>query len=327
MDYSESEILSVVEPDKEKEKSEIRFLSACTAAAVIGYVILSYAYSFLVRRLGLQRFLAGTQLKSQLTSFIVTLFVILVPFLISGCFAKKKTGVRLIPLKKPENLLTAILSVPSGVMFCILGSVATSVISAVVSRFGATLTQPDISAPPTRYALVVYIIRLTLSAALIEEICFRGIVMQPLRKHGDLFAVGMSAFVFAIMHGNLVQAPAAVISGFAIGYFTVVTGTIWTGVIIHLLNNLLVAAEQYYLSAGNSDVLTFLTGPLTYALILIGGVCAIAFFAVRKRSGSAAEEKASSLNTSEKLSAFFLNPAMLLMILLMVYSMTGYIQK
>lgn len=65
----------------------------------------------------------------------------------------------------------------------------------------------------------------------------RGVVMQPLRKYGDWFAILTSAFVFALMHGNLVQAPFAFIAGIGLGYAVIASGSLWTGILIHLLNN------------------------------------------------------------------------------------------
>ena len=65
----------------------------------------------------------------------------------------------------------------------------------------------------------------------------RGVVMQPLRKYGDWFAILTSAFVFALMHGNLVQAPFAFIAGIGLGYAVIASGSLWTGILVHLLNN------------------------------------------------------------------------------------------
>ena len=63
--------------------------------------------------------------------------------------------------------------------------------------------------------------------------------MGNLRKYGDKFALLASALVFAVMHGNLVQAPFALIAGFGLGYLSIKTGTIWTGIAIHAANNLI----------------------------------------------------------------------------------------
>ena len=86
----------------------------------------------------------------------------------------------------------------------------------------------------------------------------RGVVMQPLRKFGDRFAIVASAVLFAILHGNMVQIPFAFVAGLALGYFAIVTNSIWTSVVIHSLNNLsAVIISIYYTNHSESDMLFY----------------------------------------------------------------------
>lgn len=64
-------------------------------------------------------------------------------------------------------------------------------------------------------------------------------IFQSMRRFGDSFALILSAILFAMFHGNLVQAPNAFLMGLVIGYFVLYSGSLWVGVIIHMVNNIL----------------------------------------------------------------------------------------
>lgn len=84
------------------------------------------------------------------------------------------------------------------------------------------------------------VIHIVLLSALIEEIVYRGILLKILRPFGDWMAIFWCAVLFALMHRNPVQLPNAFLMGLLLGYFVVQTCSVWTGILIHLSNNLLV---------------------------------------------------------------------------------------
>lgn len=89
-------------------------------------------------------------------------------------------------------------------------------------------------------------------APIYEEIIFRGFILMALLKYTDTKrAVIYSSLLFGIWHfkniffmdtGHLVYqiAYAGLIVGPILAYITIKTKTIWVGVILHSLNNLLV---------------------------------------------------------------------------------------
>lgn len=103
--------------------------------------------------------------------------------------------------------------------------------------------------------LAVYVINMTLIPAVFEEIAFRGMLMQSLRRFGDGFALVCSSVLFALAHQIPVNMPNAFLMGLVIGYFVLFTGSVTTGILIHLVNNLLATLTGlfYYLppQAGN----------------------------------------------------------------------------
>jgi membrane protease YdiL (CAAX protease family) len=85
--------------------------------------------------------------------------------------------------------------------------------------------------------IVALFVGTALVPPLIEEFAMRNVVMQPLRKYGNLFAIIASALVFGIFHGTPTQIPFAILCGLFLGYAVIATESIWTGVIIHSIVN------------------------------------------------------------------------------------------
>lgn len=86
--------------------------------------------------------------------------------------------------------------------------------------------------------IILNIIAISIIPALSEEFAFRGIILSKLRKYGDGFAVFISALLFGLLHGNIVQIPFAFIVGLGLAFVTIKTSSIVPAIITHFLNNL-----------------------------------------------------------------------------------------
>lgn len=84
---------------------------------------------------------------------------------------------------------------------------------------------------------ILYIISIAVIPPLTEEFAFRGIILGKLRKFGDSFAILMSAFLFGLLHGNIVQIPFAFIIGIVFGFITIKTSSLIPAMITHFLVN------------------------------------------------------------------------------------------
>jgi len=73
-----------------------------------------------------------------------------------------------------------------------------------------------------------------------EELLFRGYVLGTLRPFGKRFSIWGSALLFGLFHGNLLQAPYAVLVGLLLGYISVEYSLIWS-ILLHMFNNLVLA--------------------------------------------------------------------------------------
>ena len=73
---------------------------------------------------------------------------------------------------------------------------------------------------------------------LLEEIFFRGILFRALRARLALApAIGVSAVLFAMLHGNWVALAPITLLGCLLAYLYERTGSLWASVLVHILHN------------------------------------------------------------------------------------------
>lgn len=111
-----------------------------------------------------------------------------------------------------------------------------------------------------------------------EEILFRGYVLRSLEPFGKRFAIGASALLFALYHGNLLQAPYALIMGLLMAWVTV-EYSLWWSLGIHLFNNLVLADLLTRLTASWSDAAY---GMLNAVLFGTSAVIGLVILAVKR---------------------------------------------
>lgn len=105
-------------------------------------------------------------------------------------------------------------------------------------------------------------------APLTEEFIFRGALLAPLRKYGDLFAIVVTSILFSLVHGNLGQIPGALIIGLVLGFVTVKSGSIIPAIIIHFINNGFAVLQSYAIAFDTQNVLAALIGFIMIGLMI-----------------------------------------------------------
>lgn len=105
----------------------------------------------------------------------------------------------------------------------------------------------DSSNPQATYAQgasggVFYLVAATVFLGVItpfgEELLFRGVVANTLVKYGPFIGVGGSALIFALFHGINPVFPAALVIGLITAELFRRSGSIWPGVVVHIVCNL-----------------------------------------------------------------------------------------
>ncbi len=307
------------------EKRHIRRLGSIAGCCVLGFVIVGFFISFFLNAETYERYLNEFVYQYAFDA-IYSLVSVCLPFFTAYLILRKKSTSELMPLGAPCNGLYFILIIPAAWLICILGSYATSAISVFFEYgLGVAFVLPGSDLYPETFAqTLIMLLRISVIPALVEEVAMRGVIMQSLRRYGDWFAIFMSASVFALMHGNMVQIPFAFIAGIAIGYAVITTGTLWTGIIIHFLNNTLSVAQSLAFDNLPEEGYMVFSRILVISVGVIGLACGVILY--EKKMFKRLHRGCPALSNAQKTGAFFGNIPMLLAIAYLVYTTMEYIE-
>jgi len=230
---------------KKFEKKNIRRVSNAAGLGVIGFVFIQLVLSVVIILPPLGNFYIENLTFQSAANVFLSVFGMLIPFAIAGIYLEKKTYTDVFKFNKPVSIPLMLSAVPFGFLVCLVGNYLTNLFVGAMDSIGITLTSPEFQTPSDISGRIIYAISVAVVPPLVEEFALRGAVMQPLRKYGRWFAIVASALVFAVLHGNFIQAPFALIAGIGIGYAVSVTDCIWTGVLIHFCNNFYAVVTEF----------------------------------------------------------------------------------
>lgn len=309
---------------RQEEKSNIRRIGKASALGVIGYVIVQNLMSvvLLLTPLGAMYY-QNAAVQSVVTIFL-SVFSMLIPFGICGFYLEKKTKTDVFRFDKPVSIPLMITASLFGLFVCLAGNYVTSVFVTFMGDSGVELTAPELSLPTDFAGRTIYAVSIAFVPALVEEFAIRGAVMQPLRKYGDWFAITASAIVFAVLHGNLIQAPFALIAGIGIGYAVCITESLWTGVIIHFFNNFYAVITEFMIEdiADEKTLNTVYTALMIalYAVTILGSVA----FVILKNKRKTVKPM-TALTVRQKMRAFMFSVPMAIALIIMIYVTSQYV--
>ena len=104
--------------------------------------------------------------------------------------------------------------------------------------------------PESEYDLIISLIFIStvIAAPIVEEIMFRGYVLDAIREiHGDTVAVLGSAVMFGILHIDPYVAGLAALGGIVYGWIRIETGSLWPSIISHMIWNGIFFYVTYFL--------------------------------------------------------------------------------
>ncbi|BDR54146.1 hypothetical protein KIMH_02570 [Bombiscardovia apis] len=96
------------------------------------------------------------------------------------------------------------------------------------SSFGI-VGSPSFSAPMVIYSC--------LWGPIVEEVVFRGAILQGLKRYGKVFAIVTSSLFFALLHGNISQSFFAFILGIVLGFIGCEYSLVWP-IALHIVSNI-----------------------------------------------------------------------------------------
>ncbi|MFZ1249699.1 MAG: CPBP family intramembrane glutamic endopeptidase [Candidatus Saccharimonadales bacterium] len=177
--------------------------------------------------------------------YIIAYLIQIVQLTIIAAFVYRKTRgtknilptIGLRPIRTLRAIRYIVLGFGSALAITILGIIL--VLAVVTVLFGEPKATPT---EALHYRTVwLNIIATCLMAPIIEEVLFRGLLLeQLLRRYGSVVAITISSILFAVAHINPVYALGVLPLGFVLGYCYKRTRSIVPGIFIHGAWNLMV---------------------------------------------------------------------------------------
>jgi membrane protease YdiL (CAAX protease family) len=246
----------------------------------------------------------------QVIQICVSSIAFIFPFIIySKMMGERLSNVALYNKPKEKKLVFPLVLMGLGV--CGFSNAVVSGAGAILQNFGFSYNVAQTENPTNIFGIILSFVATAVTPALVEEFAMRGAVMGTLRKYGESFAIITSALIFGLMHGNLVQIPFAFILGLFFGFAVIKSGTIWTAVIIHFLNNLFSISFDYILSNSKGAVVWFANIFYFIFLLALGFVGFLLYFNKGEDTFSL-DNKTEVLTVKEKLISFLTAPCIII---------------
>lgn len=254
--------------------------------------------------------------------FSMLLYVLFLPVPALAVAGIARSRINPFPAKKVGfGRLVCLFAVGMGM--AIMSNLLSSYLMNVLVALGVPYpTFPD-TMELTATSLVLNVISTAVLPALVEEIIFRGYIQTALKPFGNGIAIVLSAFLFGIFHGNILQFPFAFFMGLVFGWLLVQTGSIWPCVLMHFGNNLMSTLLDWFSKAYPDTQNAQVT--VVFAAVAAIGVIALGLLAVRDRGGSGEADMlrpihngVSLLSVSRRVRTALFAPAMLIAIIITV---------
>jgi membrane protease YdiL (CAAX protease family) len=308
---------------------ERRLIAGCSAAVamcLLGFFFIGSLLPGLCFELlgGLSLRLGGAahpELVEQMALLAGSVGALLLPFALYAGFVGIPRSCAL-PLRRVGVGRTAA-GVCCGLAVAVVGGHAAGALEVLLSAAGIRFFSPQLAAPVGRAAQALYWLNLTVIPAVFEEVAFRGILMQSLRRFGDGFALFVSSVLFALAHILPLKMPNAFLMGLVIGYFVLFTGSLRIGVAIHLVHNVTMILMS--MLSGMGDRAGRLGLASAQLVLLALGIAALIAL-MRLHPGLFALRPCRSANTGgQKLRSFFLTLPMAALALAIAAQAAGYL--
>lgn len=257
----------------------------------------------------LYKYLTDTTIV-QVIQICVSIIAFIFPFIIFSKMAGERIS-DIALFNKPKNKKLVFPVILLGLGMCGFSNAVVSGAGAVLQNFGFNYEVARTENPTNIFGIILSFVATAVTPALVEEFAMRGAVLGTLRKHGEEFAIIASSLMFGLMHGNLVQIPFAFILGLFLAFAVIKTGTVWTAVIIHFLNNFFSISFEYILSNATGSLVWF-ANIFYVAVLLMFGFVGFYLYYRQGEDTFLVEKKPQILTLSQKLKTFLTAPLIII---------------
>ncbi len=266
--------------------------------------------------------IAVAYIMIELASSITFCLSIFIPFFIYMKLVKIPHNTA-IPTEIPKlNILIPCIFI--ALSLSAMGAFTSNALSVAFSNFGIYIFAPTSAPSGSAFSYIIYILNVVLLPSLVEEWAFRGVLLQSLRRFGDGYAILLSSIIFALAHANISQIPTTFLVGIIMAICVVMTGSVWSGVIIHFVNNALVILFTFIISNASPENIDLITLAKN-AVYIILGILSVIYLAKNNPNIFNLRPVKSYIATRQKIFIYFSTLAMISVILLITAIALQYV--
>ncbi len=304
-----------MDPRLQQERA-IRKNAAVTGLSLVGILVLStvcpYVTSLLIKSVLTMLPLSGTygsaMALTELRNLLSYTLSMGIPLLLAAAILRPQRGsIALRHFPSDGRLLSD--SMIAALSVTVLLEILSACVDGVFAYFHILELTPYDLLPGTPAALVLYLLRVTVMPAILEELLFRGVLLRSLRQFGDAFALVASSAAFGLIHYSLTKDLSGFVFGLVLGYYVIRTRSVFTAVFSRFLTLLLPVVLRILQHIAPTAVYR-ITSYSVKALIL--AIAIGAFILVCRREGNAfvLSSNHTEIPISRKLRTYFWNAPM-----------------
>lgn len=241
-----------VKPSGE-ERREIRKQYSRTALVLLLNIVIFNVLSQLILRFGCMIYGGGLSMEAfrkgavafTENQLLSTIFSCMTPIVSET--AAILTGLKILKFTPPDfkklstrdgygggtvaKLVTLCLGLQTAAAFL------TQIITMILDNFGLTGRTIDLSATTSFGANVFMFFYACLLGPVLEELLYRGVLLQSMRKYNERFAIFLSAAIFGLMHENYQQFILGFLLGIPLAVVAVKYNSLVPSIITHIIVN------------------------------------------------------------------------------------------
>ena len=178
----------------------------------------------------------------------------------------------------------------------LLGLLSVYVASLISAAWGAGLDalglrgMGGVPMPGNERELIASVLSLAAVPAVCEELLFRGFVLSAWESRGTRYAIGVTAVLFALLHGNLYGIPAYLLVGAVAGFLAFALDSVYAAMVYHTVYNTACLVIPY-LAAGQAGEDVAIDAAAVFSLavqaVMIAAMMAMTIMTLRLRAGHA----------------------------------------
>lgn len=317
------ETVNTIQDINRQEYSSLRRHGLFVGACLLGYFFLQNVFVIALSFFGLyETYETNASFQYAVSALFVTAVCLGLPFFLLSLRKGSLSNWKVLPFNAPDDKSKAFYLTIAAFAVCLAANYMAIYFEALLNGIGVGTADIESVDSVTGTDTFLNFLCAAVVAPLVEEFVFRGVIMQPLRRYGDVFAVVASAVIFGLSHGSPANIVFAFISGVAMGFAVVISKSLWVGIAVHFLNNFYaVASYEIYNSFPQLGTLPQL---IMTAVIFALGVGALAALLVRR--DLSISKSSTSLKPGRRIRAFFINIPMLIAVGYLIAGMLLYVE-